>query len=108
MHEESGITYDRLVQMTAPLISRPRALNYRLTRLKRKPSETAAQTIWEGQKAIARRYIDSAHRYGRITYLTTSRSDERLVFPGDPATSGGRHALKQEWTKDEARPNLDS
>jgi len=99
---DEGIKYTRLVELVAPLIDEERATIYRMQRLKRKPSETAAQTIWEGQKAIARKYIDAAHRYGRVTYFDQPTDGERYVFPGDPAETGGRHSKPQKWTEEDS------
>ena len=100
---DTGIRYERMVELVAPLIPPERATRYRLNRLKRNPSETPAETIWEGQKALARKYIDAAHRYGRITYLDSSAQNgrPRSIFPGDPASTGGRAAKEQKWSEEE-------
>lgn len=98
--EDDGVLYERMVELVAPLISLERATNYRLSRLKRTPSETTAETVWEGQKALARKYIDAAHRYGRITYLETSTSPRR-IFPGNPPSTGGRNSKPTDWTPEE-------
>ena len=97
--EDTGVTYERMVELVAPLVSPERATNYRLSRLRKNPSETAAETIWEGQKAIARKYVDQAHRYGRITYL--DKATKRYILPGNPASTGGRNAKPQDWTPEE-------
>ena len=102
-HSDEGIPYDRLVNIIARNIEPERARAYRLSRLKRTPSETPAETLWKGSQALARKYIDAAHRYGRITYFEPSATTRgsRRVFPGDPASTGGRHAKPQAWTNAE-------
>lgn len=92
----SGILWDDLVYAIAPLVRHDDAIKYRLSRLKKTPSETPAETIQRGQKALARKYIDAAHRYGRITYFET-RNGNRWVYPGDPPTTGGQFAKPTEW-----------
>jgi hypothetical protein len=101
--EDTGIRYERMVELIAPLVSTERAFSYRLNRLKRNPSETTAETIWEGQKALARKYIDAAHRYGRITYVdeATAQGRTRRIFPGKPASTGGRYPIDQNWSTEE-------
>lgn len=102
-HADEGIPYDRMVNIIARNIEPERARNYRLSRLKVTPSETPAETLWKGSQALARKYIDAAHRYGRITYLSSpsARGGTRRIFPGDPASTGGRYAKRQEWTNQE-------
>lgn len=97
-HADQGITYERLVDLTASNIDPVRAKRYRLSTLKRTPSETPAETIWKGQQAIARKYIDAAHRAQRITYL--ERNGTRSVFLGDPASTSGRHAKARTWEQE--------
>lgn len=91
-----GIPFDQLVLDIAPLVRHDDAIAYRLNRLKKTPSETPPETIWRGQKALARKYIDAAHRYGRITYFET-RGGIRWVYPGDPPSTGGRYAKPTAW-----------
>jgi len=98
-HGDRGIPYERLVTLVAATVNQDRAHRYRLTRLKRTPSETPAETIWKGQEAIARKYIDAAHRSQRITYLEAD--GKRRVFLGDPAGTSGRHNRPRTW-QDEA------
>lgn len=99
-HSDEGIPFERLVNIIARNIEPERAKEYRLSRLKRTPSETPAETLWKGSQAIARRYIDAAHRQGRITYFE-SPTTARRVFPGNPATTGGRYARPTDWSTKE-------
>jgi len=91
-----GVLWDDLILDIAPLVNQQEATHYRLQRLKKTPSETPSETIWRGQKALARKYIDAAHRYGRITYFETL-GGKRWVYPGDPPTTGGRYAKPTSW-----------
>lgn len=94
------IQYQAAVLYIAPYIDEQRAKAYRLSRLKKTPSETDADTTHKGQRALARKYIDAAHRAGRITYW--DREDgTRFILPGDPPTTGGRYAkrLPEEYTE---------
>lgn len=102
---DTGIPFDLLVTLVAQHVNPDRAAHYRLSRLKRTPSETAAETIWKGQAAIARKYIDHAHRAARITYLIRP-NQPRLVFPGDPPTTGGRYPRARTWNETRSNPPI--
>ncbi len=104
-----GIAYHTLVGLVRRFIDEDWARDYRLSRLKKAPSETDAATITKGQEAIARKYIDSAHRTGIIDYYgpflvenpqaqRTNHLDERTVLWNRPARTGGTYS-----TSDNAR-----
>lgn len=99
-HADDGIDFELLTNIAAAHVEEQRAIKYRLSRLKRNLNETAADTQYKGQKQIARKYIDAAHRSGRITYL--DRGNKRLVFLGTPSTTGGRHAQPRTWEDEKA------
>lgn len=99
-NDDKGIPYERLVNIAANDIEYDRAIAYRLARLKRTPSETRAETIWAGQKAIARKYIDAARRYGRIKFI--EKPLERLVKLGEPANTGGAYSRPKTWAEEES------
>ncbi len=98
-NQDTGIKFELLTNLAAATIDPVRATIYRLSRLKRTPSETTAQTIYEGQKQIGRKYIDAARRSGRISYMDTDAG--RTVFLGRPATTGGRHAKSRTWAEEQ-------
>jgi hypothetical protein len=102
-HREHGILYNHLVFLIAELIGPERASRYRLRRLKRTPSETAAETAYKGQRAIARYYIDAAHRNGRILYYDLPGG--RVVFPDRPPTTGGQYAQPTKWRSADTGPD---
>lgn len=96
-----GVPYADLVSKVAPFVDEERAGLYRISQLKKAPSETLAQTITKGQEAIARKYIDSARRAGIIEYHDLTLEDpldwnndthERTVHWGRPARTGGTYS----------------
>jgi hypothetical protein len=100
VHEYSGIKYDELVKLTATSVEYQRAKDYRLKQLSRTPNETNAETIWKGQKAIARKYIDAAKRAGRIRYI--EKPFERIVKLGRPPQTGGAYSRERTWAEEKS------
>jgi len=94
---DKGVKYESMVDLVATTVNPERARKYRLQRLKRSPSETSAKTVWEGQKAIARKYIDAAYRYGRIIYDYDPIFKDRYIFLGDPPETGGQYSKPGKW-----------
>jgi len=99
-----GFDYSTLVEAVATYVNPDRALEYRLGKLKRMPNETDAETTSKGQKDIARRYIDAAHRQGLIIYgepTNEALADQpnidygRQVFWRRFARNGGRYSTPE-------------
>lgn len=100
-----GVQFDTLAWDVADHVNEDRARAYRLSRLKKAPSETDAETISEGQVGIARKYIDQAHRQGLITYNEDNYPYGRTVHWSRPARTGGTHG--QPDGEREAREHAD-
>ena len=95
---EHGINFYDLLFLVADFVDPERAKRYRLSRLKKAPSETDAETISQGQIDIARKYIDQAHRQGLINYIdeeTDAGHNQRTVLWSRPARTGGPYGTSE-------------